>query len=55
VPKRDTSQEALRHVDKITGSKPVRGEFRVNSIAIRVAIKHKAGTNAAISPNLATI
>jgi hypothetical protein len=54
MPKRDTSQEALRQVDKINGSKPVRGEFRVNPSPSEWLL-NKAGTNVAISPNLATI
>jgi hypothetical protein len=31
MPKRDASQEALRQVEQITGSKPVRGETLLRS------------------------
>jgi hypothetical protein len=31
MPKRDASQEALRQVEKITDSKPVRGEILLRS------------------------
>jgi hypothetical protein len=39
VPKRDVSQEVLRQVEQITGSKPVRGETLLRSRKLKRQLK----------------
>jgi hypothetical protein len=39
MPKRDTTQEALRQVEKITGTKPVRGETLLRSRKLKKQLR----------------